>query len=78
MKRRHKRKKHKRFQPAYRRVTVREEIAGVCPICGCSDLDYGSSGIQDESYIYDWTCPACGRSGKECHDLVFDEHIVDD
>lgn len=70
MRRHHKRKKHKRFQPAYRRVTVREEIAGACPICGCSNLDYGRSDNQDESYIYDGTCPACGRSGKECHDLV--------
>lgn len=52
-----------------------EQSAGVCPVCGCNDLEYGDSGIQDESYIYDWTCPQCGSSGKECHSLVFEEHI---
>mgnify|MGYP000849473111 CR=1 FL=1 len=77
MRRRHKRKKHKQFQPAYRRSKPKA-AAGICPICGCSDLDYGDSDIQDESYMCDWICPACGRSGKECHNLVFDEHIVDD
>ena len=76
MRHRHKRKNHKQFQPAYRRSKPKA-TAGICPICGYRDLNYGDSGIQDESYIYDWTCPACGRSGKKCHDLVFDEHIVD-
>lgn len=76
MRRRHKRKNHKRFQPAYRRARPKA-AAGICPICGCSDLGYGDSGIQDESYIYEWICPACGGSGKECHSLVFDEHIVE-
>lgn len=76
MRRRHRKKNHKRFQPAHRRARPKT-AAGVCPICGCSDLNYGDSGIQDTSYIYDWICPGCGRSGKECHDLVFDAHIVE-
>lgn len=53
------------------------QSAGICPVCGSNDLEYGDSDIQDESYIYDWTCPACGNSGKECYTLVFDEHIID-
>lgn len=76
MGRRRKRKNHKRIQPAYRRYKAKD-TAGICPVCG-GDLAYGDSDIQDESYIYDWACPACGRSGKECHSLVFNEHVVDD
>ena len=37
---------------------------------------YADSELQDESYIYDWTCPNCGQTGKECHALVFSEHIL--
>ena len=38
--------------------------------------DTADSELQDESYIYDWTCPNCGQTGKEYHALVFSEHIL--
>lgn len=54
------------------------ERPGVCPVCGSDGmLDYGDSGINDESYYYCWTCEICGSTGKEWCDLVFSEHIVD-
>ena len=53
-----------------------EQAADTCPVCGHKDLISGDSELQDESYIYDWTCPNCGQTGKECHALVFSEHIL--
>ena len=53
-----------------------EQAADTCPVCGHKDLIYADSELQDESYIYDWTCPNCGQTGKECHALVFSEHIL--
>lgn len=52
------------------------QAADVCPTCGHKGLTYGDSELADESYIYDWTCPNCGQAGKECHNLVFSEHIL--
>jgi len=51
--------------------------AGTCPICGNEELEYGDSGIEDTGYYYRWDCPGCDSSGREWHNLVFDEHIID-
>lgn len=49
-----------------------EQAADTCPVCGHKDLIYGDSELQDESYIYDWTCPNCGqtREGMPCSGLL--------
>ena len=54
-----------------------KQEAGTCPVCGNEDLEYGDSGIEDTSYYYRWECSGCDRSGREWHNLVFDEHIID-
>ena len=41
-----------------------EQAADTCPVCGHKDLIYGDSELQDESYIYDWTCPNCGNQDQ--------------
>ena len=48
-----------------------EQAADTGPVFGHKDLIYGDSELQDESYIYDWTCHNCGQTGKDCHALVF-------
>ena len=75
----HKRKRKFQNTRDRRRKSIRTPKlqADVCPECGYNGLDYGDSGLQDDSYIYEWTCPNCGLTGKECHGLAFDEHIVD-
>lgn len=50
---------------------------GECPICGNGDLTYGSSYLEDESYIYEWSCKKCGASGKELYSLTFVAHSLD-
>jgi hypothetical protein len=50
--------------------------AGKCPVCGCKELDYGDSEIENESYVYDWTCKQCKTSGREYHNLIFACHII--
>ena len=50
---------------------------GECPVCGYDDLTYGDSFLQDESYIYRWSCEKCGASGKEAFSLEFVCHFMD-
>lgn len=51
--------------------------AGICPKCGCINLDYDSqdSGFQDGSYYYNYKCESCDFEGAEWYDLVFTEHL---
>ena len=32
--------------------------------------------VEDKDGKLVWTCPNCGQTGKECHALVFSEHIL--
>ena len=47
--------------------------SGICPLCG-SELEYGEDIPLDDGGVYEWTCPACGATGKEGYDKVFDRH----
>lgn len=49
------------------------EEAGVCPICG-GELDYEDDIHTDDGGFFLWKCPACGATGKEGYDKVFDQH----
>lgn len=59
-------------------VCVPADEQGICPVCG-HEVSYDYSGTQsdDTGETVPWTCPACGASGKEGHDLVFDGHHYD-
>ena len=50
--------------------------AGVCPICGKIDLEYGSTNIDGDQLAYEWTCLDCKATGKEWYSLQFVEHIL--
>ena len=39
-------------------IKIKHNAAGMCPLCGKAALEYGNSGIQDESYFYSWNCGA--------------------
>lgn len=46
---------------------------GVCPLCGCDDLEYGErDDCSDNGGTQHWDCPNCGASGDEGYDRVFD------
>jgi len=53
--------------------------AGICPVCGSSDLDYDSLKIDAGQVGYPWTCNRCKSHGEEWSNLDFIEHtnIVD-
>ena len=44
-----------------------------CEVCG---YDGEIEIKEDEHGKLIWTCPNCGQTGKECHALVFSEHIL--
>lgn len=47
-------------------------LEGVCPLCGCTDLNYDARDIDDNGGTQGWTCTECGATGEEGYDLVFD------
>lgn len=53
-------------------------MKGKCGSCGSDDLDYSSSEPQDESYIYEFTCNKCEKSGMEYYDLVYSETMMNE
>lgn len=54
-----------------------DSTAGRCPVCGSSDLDYGSLEVMDECIRYPFTCKLCGVSGNEYASLSFNGFSVD-
>ena len=54
------------------------KMKGKCGSCGSDDLDYSSSEPQDESYIYEFTCNKCEKSGMEYYDLVYSETMMNE
>lgn len=58
-------------------LTEEPQSPGICPICKAKGLDYGDHSFEDDRVLFDWTCPQCGRTGKEIHVLDFVEHGLD-
>jgi len=52
--------------------------AGICPLCGCDDLEYDGYEVEETRCVYDWHCPKCDTFGREWHRLVFSGHSVDE
>ena len=50
--------------------------AGACPVCG-SEVEYGDGQVDENDYVYRWTCEECGAYGREYYDMKFSEIIVD-
>ncbi len=49
---------------------------GICPICG-GELEFGDNEQMDNGGVYPWTCKACGATGKQGYDEVFDGRHYD-
>ena len=47
---------------------------GICPICGCKELEYDAIELEDEQVCFPWTCPKCGTRGSEWYNLSFAGH----
>lgn len=49
-----------------------ESVEGVCPVCGAS-VEYTGEDIKTcGGGMHPWKCPACGATGEEGYDEVFD------
>lgn len=51
---------------------------GVCPKCGCTDLQYEAMEVEGTMIYYPYTCPGCNRTGEEWYSLSFAGHNIDD
>lgn len=49
----------------------KESEAGVCPICGHKELEYGETDWQDDVQYRDVVCRNCEMKGEELHRLQF-------
>ncbi len=49
---------------------------GICPVCG-GELEFGDNEQMDNGGVYPWTCKACGATGKQGYDEVFDGRHYD-
>lgn len=49
---------------------------GICPVCGCSDLNYWGRNIDSDTMTYDWDCPDCKSDGMEVYNIQFSEHDI--
>jgi formate dehydrogenase maturation protein FdhE len=55
---------------------IKQQNTGTCPICG-SDVEYGDGQVDENDYVYRWTCEECGAYGREYYDMTFSESIID-
>lgn len=55
---------------------AQESQSGICPICCCNGVEYGSTETLDDCNLTDWVCQNCGAVGQEYDKLIFDGHIV--
>lgn len=51
-------------------------IQGICPVCGKSNLDWGDMELEGNHLYYEWICADCKTEGKEWYELKFDGHNV--
>ena len=49
---------------------------GICPVCG-GELEFGDNEQMDDGGVYPWTCKACGATGKQGYNEVFDGRHYD-
>ena len=50
------------------------DTEGICPLCH-GELEYlGDQEIVGDGTLVSWECPACGATGKEGSDIVFEHH----
>jgi hypothetical protein len=52
--------------------------AGMCPICGQQDLDYGGPEFNGESVIFNFTCKDCDNTGYEESHLTYMGTVIND
>ena len=53
-------------------VNTGESVEGICPVCGAS-VEYTGEDIKTcGGGMHPWKCPACGATGEEGYDEVFD------
>lgn len=51
----------------------KNQEAGVCPVCGNTDLDYGDTIMEQvgDYYGYNWKCSKCNHTGTEWYYMSF-------
>jgi hypothetical protein len=48
---------------------------GKCANCNSDNIEYGNSGMIDESMYYEYDCNDCDEVGKEWYNLTYVETI---
>ena len=50
-----------------------------CPLCGSSDIEFGTAEIDDAGVSFECECKECGATFTECYNMVFagDWNVVD-
>ena len=51
-------------------------LAGECPFCQSTNLDYGVIELVDDMQYYPWRCKDCGHKGEEWYELKFTGHNI--
>lgn len=69
-------KEAKRNRCEHKKTEALEEKnqeAGVCPVCGNTDLDYGDTIMEQvgDYYGYNWRCSKCNHTGTEWYYMSF-------
>lgn len=61
--------KHKKTEA----LDGKNQEAGVCPVCGNTDLDYGDTIMEQvgDYYGYNWKCSKCNHTGTEWYYMSF-------
>ena len=52
-------------------------LAGECPFCQSTNLDYGVIEFEGDMQYYPWRCKDCGHKGEEWYRLEFAGHNVE-
>jgi hypothetical protein len=56
-------------------TTKNDPRRGRCPLCG-HELNFTEGDLDDDDYVYRWTCEGCRARGEERYALRFVGHAV--
>ena len=51
---------------------------GICANCGSSEIEYERDFLDDEEYIFTYTCRECKKEGRESYWLEFSTNTIDE
>ena len=52
-------------------------VIGKCPICGSTDLEYGTYEHETGFLFYPVECKSCKATGREYYNIVFTDMVME-